>query len=420
MLNAIIGDVFLTTILETRVIDKLGKHPVKIRISHKGKKVYYTLVKRFSLSVEEWDELPGSNSKEARSIKRTINDEFSHYQSIVKKIVDNESYSHEKLKRLRNTETAKTLSDKFNQIIKEQKANGNLNSASITSNAKKSFETFGKSPLFFESITAKWLEKYEKSNCETLSYTTIGIYMRALKVVFNRAIVDKDITESLYPFSQKKGDGKYRIPKAKGTNIALTIKQLAEIENYQPTSKSIGISRDLFLLSFHLAGINFIDLLSLKWTDKIENRITFIRQKTKNTNQERDKKIKLTLNRKAQTLIDKLSHNNKGPYILPYLNTINKPTIEDIIRINSNVTRLTNKHLKIIGKELKIEGLTTYVARHTFATISKNAGQPVSFIQEKLGHSSINTTMNYLKGFEADQEEEMFDLLANITDNEKV
>ena len=420
MLNAIVNDVFLSTILETRVKNKDNKHPVKIRISHKGKKVYYTLAKRFSLSVDEWAKLPDSNSKAAKAIKGTIHNEFSHYQSIIKRIVDKEPYTHDKLKRLRNTEPAKSLSDKFNQIIDEQKNNGNLNSASITTNAKKSFEAFAKSTLYFEAITTDWLKKYEKVSSETLSYTTIGIYMRALKVVFNRAITEKDISESLYPFSQKKGDGKYKIPNAKGTNIALTIKQLAEIENYQPTSKTIEASRDLFLLSFHLAGINFIDLLLLKWTDKIDNKITFVRQKTKNTNLIKDKKISLRLNPKSQILIDKLSQNSKGKYILPYLNAINKPTPEDIIRITRNVTRLTNKHLKKIGEELSIEGLTTYVARHTFATISKNAGQPVSFIQEKLGHSSINTTMIYLKGFEPEQEQGMFDLLANITDNERV
>ncbi|MDY0200854.1 MAG: site-specific integrase [Tenuifilaceae bacterium] len=420
MLKAIIDDVFLTAILEERVKDKNNKHPVKIRISHKGKKVYYTLAKRFSLSVDEWNKLPDSNSKVAKDIKRTINDEFSHYHSIIKNLVAKEPYSHDKLKRLRNTEPVKSLSEKFAQIIAQQKADGSLNSASVTSNTKKSFESFVKGTLYFESITPKLLEKYENIKSETLSYTTIGIYMRTLKAVFNRGIVEDGVSENLYPFSQKKGDGKYRIPKVKGTKIALTIKQLSEIEHYQPTSKTIETSRDLFLLSFHLAGINFIDMLLLKWSDKIDNKITFVRQKTKETNQEKDKKIRLIVNRKAQILIDKLSQNSKGNYILPYLNAVDEPTPGNIIRATRTVTRLTNKHLKIISKELDISNLTTYVARHTFATISKNAGQPISFIQEKLGHSSINTTMNYLKGFETEQEEKMFDLLANITDNGKV
>ena len=76
--------------------------------------------------------------------------------------------------------------------------------------------------------------------------------------------------------------------------------------------------------------------------------------------------------------------------------------------------RNVNKQLKKIGKQLGIDGLSTYVARHSFATILKNSGAPIAFIGETLGHSSTKTTENYLKSFESEQKRKHFEAISNI------
>jgi len=432
MYNVTIKDVFLSTVLETRVANKDGTHPIKIRISHKGVRLYYVIAKRFTLSIKDWDNLPKAKSNKATSIKDTINDEFNYFQSLVKSITNAGEYSHEKLKKYKDKQPTKSLSEKFNVIINELRANGQINSAGLYVSTLKSIEGYAQKKLVFEDITPKWLEDYErvvtdeershkkfKINKEDkpkkvhISFTTLGIYLRNLRAVFNRAIVDGDINESIYPFSRSNRDGKYRIPVGEGTKIALTIQQLASVEAYQPKREGIEISRDLFLLSFHLAGLNFKDMLLLKWSDLHNDEISLVREKTKRTNQTKGKKITISVNSKAKELITRLSSTSNGDYILPYITP--NPTPSDVVRITKNLTKITNKHLDMIGKELGIEGITTYVARHTFATVLKNSGVPLAFISESLGHSSLSTTQSYMKSFEKKQRDETFDILSNIT-----
>jgi len=416
--TTIIKDVFITMILETRVKDKNGKHPVKIRLTHKGKLQYFILVKRLSLTKEEWNKLPKAQSAKANSIKAEMQKEYGNYLNLVKKITDFEEYSHEKLIEAKKNPVNINLTEKFTQIIEEFRKEGQIRTATLYDNTLNSLQNFANKALGFEDITPQWLEKYEQESSNIISYTTISMYLRCLRAVFNKAIAEKNIKETLYPFSRDKYDKKYKIPTGEGTKIALTIQQLADIENYQPATKNIETSRDLFLLSFHLAGLNFKDMLLLKWTDIRNNEIRFIREKTKRTTRSKGKTIEISINPKAQALIDRISIDSKGLYVLPYM--IPNPTPTDVVRIVKNVIRLTNKHLNKIGKELAIDGLTTYVARHTFATVLKNAGISESFISEALGHNSLKTTQTYLKSFEKEQRQKNFDLLANITDNGKV
>ena len=99
-------------------------------------------------------------------------------------------------------------------------------------------------------------------------------------------------------------------------------------------------------------------------------------------------------------------------YVIPHLTDGLTPT-EELNRVKWYI-RNVNKQLKKIGEVLNIEGLSTYVARHSFATILKNSGAPVAFIGETLGHTSTKTTENYLKSFESEQKRKHFEIIANI------
>jgi integrase len=432
MYKVTIKDVFLATIIDKRVTDSQGKHPVRLRISHKGNKAYFTISRRLSFSEEEWVKLPTAKNEKAKSVKEIILDEFNYIQSLVRAITEHGEYSHDKLRKYKDKEPVKKIRDKFALIINELRKNGQIRSADLYLNTLNNLTAYGGDKLVFEDITPKWLEEYEKTitNADLaqksitnvhkfhrkkvhISCTTLGIYLRNLRAVFNQAIADGDIPEAIYPFSRNSKDGKYKIPTSDGTKIALTVEQLAAIETYQAINKLVEDSRDLFLLSFHLAGINMMDLLLIRWQDYKSDEITFVREKTKRTSHSKGKKIHVSVNTKAQELIKKLSATSKGEYILPYMTP--KPTPEEVVKITKNLTKLVNKHLSFIGRELGIEGLTTYVARHTFATILKNSGVSIAFISESLGHQSINTTQSYMKSFEREQRDRTFDILSNIT-----
>ena len=90
----------------------------------------------------------------------------------------------------------------------------------------------------------------------------------------------------------------------------------------------------------------------------------------------------------------------------------------DIVK---HLTRLINEHMKQIALQLGIDkSATTYYARHSFATILKNSGVSTEFISEALGHSSLQTTKNYLAGFEQDAIRKTTDVLISFKDNLKI
>lgn len=404
------GKVLGVIMLDNR--PKEGLYNVRYRLTYNRERKYIST--NHSYTLKDWERINSSNIKndQLKKERDKLINEFILIEETVSQICDNGEYSHDKLTKLLQRGHKDSISAAIEIIIEEMKESGQVGSASVYSNVSKSIKKYANKELTFADITPKWLLGYEKAVNNDLSYTTIGIYLRTLRAVFNRAIVDGIITEAAYPFSRTERDGKYRIPTGTGTKIALTIEQMAAVVNYTPSTESMERSRDLFLLSFHLGGINFKDLLLLKWSDLKNGEITFVREKTKRNTKQKEKAIYIPVNKHASALITKLKGVDNSYYILPYMKPDATPT--EILRITQNITRQVNKHLVAIGKSLNIEGLSTYVARHSFATIMKNRGVSVAFISETLGHNDVKTTQNYLKSFESEQRKENFDLLNDI------
>lgn len=144
-----------------------------------------------------------------------------------------------------------------------------------------------------------------------------------------------------------------------------------------------------------MGGINFVDVSHLTRNNIQDNQLVYVRKKTK-------KLIRLPLQPKALELINKYSKLN-NPYLFPILNSFHKTEQQKANRVHKVITKV-NKRLKDIGKELNIPiDLTTYVARHSFATVLKRSGVNTSIISESLGHSSEKVTQIYLDSFENSQ-----------------
>lgn len=147
-----------------------------------------------------------------------------------------------------------------------------------------------------------------------------------------------------------------------------------------------------------MGGINFVDISLLTKDNIQDNQLVYIRKKTK-------KLIRLPLQPKAIQLINKYS-NSKSPYLFPILNSSHKTEQQKANRVHKVISKV-NKRLKDIGKELNLPvNLTTYIARHTYATVLKRSGVNTSIISESLGHSSEKITQIYLDSFENSQIDE--------------
>ncbi len=229
------------------------------------------------------------------------------------------------------------------------------------------------------------------------TYTTIGLYLRAIRVLINDAKRYDVIKESQYPF----GKGKYEIPTGFGRKLALTLPQIKSIVNYagNPVTEKY---RDLWFFSYLCNGINFTDLIQLKYSNIQNGEISYFRAKTIRTSKVK-KEIHAILTPEIEMIIEKWGNHTRKPdqYIFPYLN--GKESQMEIRAKAQDIIHRTNDRLKEIGEDLKIDNLSTYSARHSFATVLKRSGANIAFISESLGHADQKTTENYLASFEQEE-----------------
>ena len=144
-----------------------------------------------------------------------------------------------------------------------------------------------------------------------------------------------------------------------------------------------------------MGGINFVDMAYLTEKNVLNNRLIYNRRKT-------SKLINLPMQERAIVVLKEYEKKN-SPYLFPILTTKHKTEQQRLNRLHKVITKV-NKALKAIGEELHIPiKLTTYVARHSYATVLKRAGVATSIICESLGHSSEKVTQIYLDGFENSQ-----------------
>jgi integrase len=268
--------------------------------------------------------------------------------------------------------------------------------------------------LDFIHITPVFLLKYEKwmlrfgkmaqksgGVATPASQTTVGIYLRQLRTIYNDAIGKGIVNRDLYPFAQKG----YVIPSGRNEKKALTKEEVKKIMIYEAQPDSFEQrSRDLWIFSYLSNGMNFSDICRLTWGDVNGTQVKFIRKKTANSKKSDQKKITVTLFAESFEIIKRWGNKDKSQdaYLFPFVNVgmderHKKATIHQVIKI-------TNKWVNRIAEKLGIEGdVNTYHARHSFATILLRSDVPIPFISQSLGHSNIATTEAYLGSFEDEQ-----------------
>ena len=153
-------------------------------------------------------------------------------------------------------------------------------------------------------------------------------------------------------------------------------------------------SRNYFLFSFYNMGMNFMDIALLKKSNLIGDRLEYVRAKTGKTYS-----IKL---QGPSLKILKLYIKDQKPddFIFPI---VKRTELADQLKDIQNDRKTNNKYLKLMAEKCEINAkITSYVARHSWATIAKNLDVPISVISEGLGHEDIKTTQIYLESFEVD------------------
>jgi site-specific recombinase XerD len=375
-----------------------GEHPLWLRII-KDRKINYRAL-GYSCKAEWWDE------KKGRPNKKHPN-EFELQTVITKKIalanklmmeseVEEKEYSAEEIveKTKRNVQKITVLKffDGFIERMKKANRLGNARSYKDARNAVAKFR--GDKDFYFSDLDLSFLNRFEEFLLgRDVTEISISAYMRSVRSIYNRAIEEGYAKKDSYPFT------KYKISKlnTKTQKRAITREQMQKIIDLKLEPETpIWHSKNYFLFSYYNMGINLIDIGYLKRSNLENGRLKYNRMKT-------GKEYNVKMLPPALDILEYYLTNQVSGYLFPILNSTKhiapQQQKDRILKVNKQV----NKDLKEIGKTCKIDiKLTTYVARHSWATILKRSGVSTSLISEAMKHDTEKTTQIYLDSFEND------------------
>ncbi len=413
---------YLTSIvLDTRRPKENGLYPVKLRVYSTQLQVKKLYATKYDLSKKDFKSIWETEKprKEHKEIRNELQGVELRANDVCKNLEPFSFIQFEK-KFLRNTGDGGNIIYQYNQIEYKLKSNNCYSTASNYELSLKSLKAFilhtkSKEPakIPFADITPDWLQKYESYMITDLkrSRTTVSMYVRALRTVFNTAIAEKEIDIEIYPF----GKNKYQPPTVRNVKKALSQDNLKQLFSAKPQTAEQTKAKDFWFFSYACNGMNIKDIALLKYENIQEDKIIFYRAKTINTSKTDLKPVTVYLNDFSKAIIKKYGNKNtnKAEYIFPIIS--NKET--EIIKHSKikNFTKFINQNLK---KLATIEGITsdisTYWARHSFATNSIRNGASMEFVMEALSHNNMKTTVGYFAGFEDKDKKEFMQKLMNF------
>ena len=414
--------------LETRKPHKDGRYPVKLRVNYQRQRRYYVLKdenkKNLSMTQNEFNKVMGKSPREPYKEIRTHLNELERIaiEEVINKLpfftfeVFEAKYFNKKTDR----------ADVFSSLetrAKELRAENRISTAVTFECALNSLKLFhGKESLPFELLTISFLRKYEKWMTTKTdkrypnSLTTVGIYLRNVRTMYNEAKRDGILKDIPYPF----GEGRFQIPGGKNTKKALSQAEVAMIANYPAINGSPEQKyRDFWMFSFLANGLNVKDMARIKYRDIDGDILRITRAKTERENRRSPRLVTIIITKRIGKIIDQWSNKPSFPetYLLPILDS--GMTAEDEYKRIQDVTKRINRFVGKIAEKLDIQmKVTTYVARHSHATILKQSGASMEFISESLGHSNLQTTENYLADFEIEEKRKWQEVVGNF-DNKR-
>lgn len=289
------------------------------------------------------------------------------------------------------TKTVKTTGiNSLCHFLNHKNGNEKLLIKDLTSRFLREYEAWLRQERYItvrQNKTAK--QAYKTIKKPALNDTGVHSYMGIIQSVFNAALLHfndyekGDIIITNDPFKV------YTIPAVlEAKKRAVDVDVIRKVYNYSPVNKrkrTTMFTRDIYILSFLLAGMNAVDMLNCRM---VNGRIEYERQKTKDR-------------RKDNAFISVYVH----PLALPIINKYRDPSEQhlfDFYKRYSNVRNLTkgiHRGMRSLCDELEIDYIQFYSARHSFATIARNeCNISKDDISLCLNHSSGKTvTDTYIK-----------------------
>lgn len=381
--------------LDTRRAKKGGVYPLVLRLGHNGKTV--AIPTGYDLKEKDWNEEQrivkpsyGGVSSVAR-LNNLLQAKKKEASDIIVKLDEAGQLRGMSVLEVKQCIVRKNEGGSFfsfaEQVIEEMRKANRHGTADINAEVLGILKTYhGSSSLTFENINYKFLTKFETHHiAKGNSLNGLAVYMRTIRAIYNKAIKAKIIDKDLYPFDD------YKIKTQPTQKRALNREVLQKIIKIDiaPEHRFFDV-RNYFLASYMMYGMNYADMAHLKKESLAGGRVNYRRKKSRKLYD-----IKIVPQLEA-ILSHYMNLNPESDYVFPILKRDN--TFDQHKDVKWARKRY-NKKLKELAQFCGIdENLTSYVSRHTFATLASIQEIPVAAISSMLGHGSIKTTEVYLKG----------------------
>ena len=287
----------------------------------------------------------------------------------------------------------KTVADLLTYTSKHLLERDRYETSKTTQNVMNSLMKFVRhTDLSLSDITPSFLKSYEKYLLlNGHNWNTISLYMRTLRSACNRAKERRLVKLSDTLFNDVFTG---YVPSYK-RSVPIDVIGRVRRAVLDGKNKRLAFARDLFMLSFYLRGIPFVDLAHLRKEDIRDGVLHYRRRKT-------GKVLAVYIEPCARDIIDRyISQTSGSPYLLPIIHRYGDV---DVFRQYESALRLYNKHLQTLADYLNLGvKLTSYVPRHSWANIAHENGVSIADISASLSHSSEKVTKEYLQEFTADR-----------------
>ena len=373
--------------------------PLALVFTHDRRRKFVGL--GISVALEHWDfekQQPTADCPDGAEIQFQITSKIREYEKKIKKLevleipVTFDTLFEQNGKRINCT-----VGDYFKQIIDRLEKVEKYGSASKHKVTLALMSQFRSVNMRFEELDLTYLREFEiflrqRGNVNNSLATKFSV----LKAVYNKAVSENIFTPKRNPFQQFKVGSLWTNTRKR----AITKEDIHKLIELDLSDRDFytRLAKDIFLFSYFIAGINFKDIALLTYGDIDNGRIYYARRKT-------GKMMNCCLTEQAQEIIDKYHTDQLDEdYIFPILNRTVHTTEKQILERVKKTLKHVNKRLHELSEEIGLHTpLTTYVARHTYATVLKRSGVSVALISESLGHSDLSTTQIYLDSFENSQ-----------------
>lgn len=342
---------------------------------------------------EEWDEKKGTvrtlgcESVERQLFLQAVAERLRWKRMLLCKIMDEMQHAGRSnsaddiVREFRKREAHGSVCNLLQRISERLMRLSRIRTAETYTATLRSFMRFRKGedvPL--ESFNSNLMVEYEAwLKASGVALNTISFYMRRLRSVYNRA-VENGLTEQRWPFRH------VYTGKEKTKKRAIPLEAIRRIKNLDlRMSPKLCFARNMFLFSFYMRGMSFVDMCFLRKEDLKNGILSYRRHKT-------GQRLVMRWETEMQMILQKYSSGSESPYLL------------NIIRMGANERRqyetamhLVNSRLKEVARLADVQAnLTMYVARHSWASIARSKNIPLAVISEGLGHESEKTTQIYL------------------------